>query len=461
MSDLSKIRGLLNKLAIAVVREPDSTAGGTSDLLRARIPASLLIAGGPEFVTLGETQRVLYLQCRGALKSLPELQHLPVADVEGDLWWFVCSVAVRPEAYRDQNYRKQQVDNFLSTRVAPLKEYEVLIRIVGLRLPGGSLTIDNVTFFHLTLEEAANRGIPWTVDGLDLSLGGGFLDTTVAQVRVLAGSADRVPGVARQNLAAALNTLRVCIASFSIAHIWDVEMLQRPGEECLVRSINPPEHVLWSEEQGFSPIERDVAGDLLNETAAMIERLRPIIDRTIPRELGAPFSRALHWIGTSITRENQDDKVVDLCTAMEAILTTKGDPRKGEAIALRMMLLAVAIDKGFNHPRFPYDVYERRSSIVHGSDLNLCGDTEYIQLRRLAIDTLLHAVEFIAANPSVTKPSAMIMALETPERLGEALQFLRAFDDRDTTMVTRYCEEKLRKLQNPAISTMQIELSKD
>ncbi len=57
--------------------------------------------------------------------------------------------------------------------------------------------------------------------------------------------------------------------------------------------------------------------------------------------------RALEWIGESIKRESLDDKIVDICTALETWLVIKSDQIKGEAIAMRMMLLQTQLDKVF------------------------------------------------------------------------------------------------------------------
>ena len=144
-----------------------------------------------------------------------------------------------------------------------------------------------------------------------------------------------------------------------------------------------------------------------------------------------------------ITREYRDHQVVDLCTALEAVLTTLDDGRKGEAIALRSMLLAVALNKPLTDPQEVYSLYELRSRIVHGADLSVSGENDYIKLRSLAEQVLLGVLELNEVSGPFRRPIDLIRRLEKRDRLEKALAWLDYWQDEATKAVAKYGRGRL------------------
>ena len=94
-------------------------------------------------------------------------------------------------------------------------------------------------------------------------------------------------------------------------------------------------------------------------------QIKTIVDRTI------------YWIGKAIEETEYDQKIIALCTAMEVLLTTRSDRRKGEAIAYRMILINLSLEKKFSNPFQILRIYELRSKIIHGSSLLTTTESEY------------------------------------------------------------------------------------
>ena len=175
-----------------------------------------------------------------------------------------------------------------------------------------------------------------------------------------------------------------------------------------------------------------------------IGKLAPLYDGTIQGRFRDALLRSIEWIGVSITRQYRDHQVVDLCTALEAVLTTIDDGRKGEAIALRSMLLSVALDRPFTDPQEVYILYELRSRIVHGADLGVCGENDYIKLRSLAERVLMGVLELYEVSGPFRRPIELIRCLEDRERLEQALAWLDNWQDAATKAVAKYCRKKTR-----------------
>ena len=242
----------------------------------------------------------------------------------------------------------------------------------------------------------------------------------------------------------ALNTLRVCIVSSNPVAISDRWLLQRRGEFHAVRQVDPKTSpVEWGAAKGFRPIGLDLTDPWTASTRDFIRRLGPLYDGTIQGKLRDALLRSLEWIGMSITRESYDHKIVDLCAGLEAVLTTVDDPRKGEAIAFRFMLLSTTLDRPFCPPGVLYDLYERRSRVVHGAALGECGENDYLRLRLAAKEAVLNIIELNRFQGPIDRPSSLIGLLESHGRIEEAIAWLEGCRDNATGKVTKYAKSRL------------------
>ena len=174
----------------------------------------------------------------------------------------------------------------------------------------------------------------------------------------------------------------------------DRQLLQRRGEFRIIREISPESRLISTGGASISdPMNLDFAGPLVNSTNEFLERLTPLYDGTIREGLRDALFRSIEWVGVSLTRENYDHKIVDLFTAMEAVLTTKDDGRKGEAIAIRLMLLSMVLNVVLVDPQWILVLYDLRSRVIHGAALGVSGENDVMRLRPLAERVLLGVIE--------------------------------------------------------------------
>jgi len=117
-----------------------------------------------------------------------------------------------------------------------------------------------------------------------------------------------------------------------------------------------------------------------------------------------------------VIRDELDDKVVDICTALETLLATKDDLRKGECIALRTTLLNTKLNKPFFEPVNVMDLYLKRPDIVHGSARKVCTESDCQIGRRIALDVLIKSLSYIQLN-GITQHRAFIDSLQDDKEL--------------------------------------------
>ena len=268
-------------------------------------------------------------------------------------------------------------------------------------------------------------------------------------MKVEAGSAGKAVEHARKYCERALNTLRFCIgASHWYWPVPDIELLQRLGEHYLIRLINPETSPLargW--QMGFRQIERDISERSAGEIRLFLERLTPLYDGSIKGKFRDRLLRSIDWISTSIIRENHDHKIIDLCTAMESVLTTKDEKKKGEAIAVRSLLLSMTLTKKREAipdiPETIYKLYGKRSEIVHGSSLGICVNSDYTTLRLQAANIVLSIIELVRSETRITRLKHLFEFLESRERLEKAIRRLENQPDKDAAKLAKYAKERL------------------
>ena len=336
--------------------------------------------------------------------------------------------------------------------------YEVMFKIERITFGCEPLAIGNVTFQNLTSEIVE----AWKVDSENalLSPRENAVGHPVGIVEVDGISdVDKAIEYARDEFDHTLNILRVCIGSFGSSRIYDEQLLQRRNGLIAIRQIGiQAGPIKVALDRKFAPIDLDLSEELANSTNEFIGNLTPLYDGTIQDGLRDALLRSLEWIGLSITREDYDDKVVTLLTALEVALTTKKDQHKGEPMAFRTMLLSLTLDNGYFVPSADavYRLYRLRNAIMHDADRGKCEYKDYRSLRRIAQRTILNIIELNSRQGPIEDVRHLAKILETEEILKQAKARFEDWRNREhaedvkgiLNRLSERAEEKLDKLSH-------------
>lgn len=386
-----------------------------------------------------------YFAYHGALALLskePELEHLAASDIDTQLWNWVCELFVNKAEFRTERECKQAVGELLKKLTKPWQEYEVLVTIDHLTLRVRKLEVAGVYFHHLTAKAAAEWGLTGSspMDELLEDVVG----RCVAFTKVKAGSEQRATEKACLKVEDALDTLRAALTTSIRVRFSPQDLPFKRGQQLAVKPVTRNEVTSLRWERTHAPgtvqMTRRMA-EPARKHLALINRF--LDDQTIPEKLQSRVQRALRWIGQSIIKESADDRVVSLCTALETLLTTRNDGRKGEAIALRTMLLGEALQEGFLNPAMVYGLYEIRSEIIHGSAVRVGTDRHSDQLLWLANEMTTYFVRLVTENPSITRHSKLIAFLQEEHRLRAALKWLESSTDPNVKKIAAFASELL------------------
>ena len=390
---------------------------------------------------LTDREADLYLRALHLLEQDEAVEHLKPTTLSESLSDFAYNVWSAP-TQGSPSVRKR-VEGFIASLARPLAEYDVAFTVDHITLGEQTLTVGEVQFQEFTREMAHAWGFVETNEH-DKALLSEALGKVLGIVTVSAGTQEKAVERARQLLDRALSMLRVCCSFLLLGALYDESLLQKRGQFYIVRNRSQERNragVGW--QRGFSPLDLHLTEKTGVKVAESIASLESIHDGTIANPLRDALLRSLEWIGTSTTREQYDHKVVDLCTALESVLTTLSDRRKGEAVALRSMLLSIAVNAGFTHPGRICRLYEMRSRIVHGSEVGMCGKADCVTLYSTARKAVWDAIALNAMEGTIKRPYDLVQLLETPDRVQAAADWLRRWDDPDSGRVLDYAEQVL------------------
>ena len=456
MSIDNSTRNKIESFAHAVVEEPDgANTEGVRGTYVLRTPGFSEISTNAfalntdditGHISLWGKPADLYLETLDALRLDSAVDRLTPAQLQDDFDNFTIELlSVRNTQASNQHAATRLMRAFIERISQPLDGYEVVFGIDNITLGSNSFSIGNVEF--RTFESAYAQ--EWCENSLDEILPNVIYNALIGQsiglVKVEAGTYQKAIERSSEEIDHALNVLRVAIGSHRPGLIYDFQLMQKRKNHYLAKEICS-NGVEVGTRFDTDAMCIDFSGALADSTKEFLNELDSLNDGTIQGRLKDALLRSLAWVGTSITREEHDHKIVDLCTALESALTTKDDRSKGEAIALRMMLLSMALGKMFPRPRTLYEFYEKRSNVVHGSKLGECGESDYRTLRTTTETVILNILDLLGREPNITTPFKLIGHLQSHDRLKEAICWLICWQDKGTTEIAKYALRKRSEL---------------
>lgn len=446
MSFKKEARDCVSQLARLVIDNKDKRQDLQFGFKSGPIPDDIEVdrSEGDSLFIYGE-EYAYYRKCLGYLREEIGLEYMADREIDRELWHLVCEILIESDNFKKPATLKQKLTSFEQLILKPLEKYEVLVPIHNLKLGENAIKIAGVKMFEMNEETAIQWGI---VRGkpLEDALYEEIADHAVAILPEIGNDLRKVVKRAKENLRTVLNLLRVALTDHTTQlimwKIWDEHMLFRQGEHYAIRKEGNPDSVSVGWERSFRSLELVVDSKIQKQIDEIDNFTQDLFyPRGIEGRIRDQLIRAIEWTGNSITREDEDDKVVDLCTALETLLTTEQDKKKGECIALRMVLLRVLLDKPFFLPAQLLYIYEKRSEIIHGSKRRICTTSDYNTARMITIEVFRDVLAYIREN-KITKHSAFLSGLQRDKKILEkAIDWLRQFNDEHYNDIRKVAEE--------------------
>jgi hypothetical protein len=368
----------------------------------------------------------LYFECLHGLKSAShdgDLEHFTVREVRQLLWRFVSESWLMRESL-DREATLGRVEEFVSSVTKPQQDWEILWEIELLELTE-AVKVGDVEFIRLSedlvTEWARPKNHPWSE--IDQTLIGRAFARTIAR----AGTNEKALDRAVPLIDDALNILRVAISKGGFVPAF--QRLQRRGLYYYALPGGNPTGSHAGARANSLATSLGIQGELREVVMSELDSWELVLGDELPAPIREPIHRALIAIGQSMTRTDVDTKILDLCSALEAIFSTEKEPLKAQRIAIRYMLTGLALDDPsyVTHPLEIYDLYLKRNQIIHGSARRVCTDKDYSDLLYVAKDSIRRVLAVAKNEPSLAELNDLFRHIEKLESLQTVFEFLQDY----------------------------------
>lgn len=430
-------RDKVRKLLHALLEEPDTKRIATS-VEQESFPPRMSLS-----YVLGERLSAMYYATLNVLMRELVPQYVSQSDLAQAFWKLFGKIAANPAGYHIRGRLTKRLDKFVEEWERPLKLYEVAYRISNLNLGRGFFSFGHVRFFTMNATELSQWGISKENPLLSHEYDD-FAGQPVATIQVKAADNARAFETGLREVLFGLDLLRLAGVRDLIPRLDDEMFLWKLEGRWMARQINPPQPCpSWGWYRTFRPLIVDMAGHIRKGLEPENSNLLAIANGELPEEITSHLERAISWISSSVTREQFDSKVVDLCTALEIMLLPGYEGgRKGQIIDLRHRLIGGDWVSGGI-----LQLYELRSKIVHGSALNVSRYLDYWYLLHMCFEALKLLVNHAKRNPQMQTLEDLIKTVETKEKLEDFVHKIGVFEGKRARQVKQAAKRCLNDLR--------------
>lgn len=380
-------------------------------IIVSKVPKDLLPSDhqGGQFLSIGKELYQDYISIYNEYRSNINIEYLSNNELNDKLWYLFCEIYLNTNNYKSGEQINKKITSFISDLCKPINEYKIFLSIENLDETIGQINIWDFSILKFSSEEFDIRFDK--SKALDV-IKDKFVDVALMSFSESGNNYSLICERARAKARFNIKILQMYLRNSYILH--DDQMLFSISDFILIENISNSEDVHWNFHHQRKPLK-------LGSIKAFEELFRLAEDHYLKLNDLAPrianrVKRTIHWIGESIREENYDTKIIFLCTAMETLLTTKNDGKKGEKIAYRTLLLENRLSIPLSDPFSLLLIYELRSEVIHGSGLSISGRTEYYTMLNATKKIFNNYINFVHQN-NIKKHSTFIKSLESKDDL--------------------------------------------
>lgn len=363
-----------------------------------------------------------YDQVFQKLKEDQRTEHLKPRQLKKHLRELVIDICMNRKDYaREIEKLSGRIDEFLDEIVKPLKVHEVIFKLEESEPVGSELSLPSGKVIPISKEQI----LDWGVRDDEY-----FSQRVIKEFPNSSGLLVEEKGTKRKYVAdrareKAENLIQQARLFFLESVYTDDKNLQFDvSDEYAIRLKGQSDSTTagWSrgDYKSLDTPLPDPSNETFNSVKEFFSEYQDI-DGTLKNR----FKRSIFWIGESVEMIDYDQKVVSLFIALESVLVTEDERKKGERIAFRMIELAILKGDGkFMWPAEVLQFYEEiRSSVLHGSDRQVANEAIYGKLNRFTRRTLKQAIDLVA-DEDIKKISKIKDQLYQSDAFDKAVDWL-------------------------------------
>jgi hypothetical protein len=432
----------LKKLLSLIIKEPQNNENLSSPrrIFSGGIPNEFLSEEMKKFqqtsLVLRDEEVILLDESLKKLREDLRTEYLKESELKNRLWYLVCEIWTKRKEIKNSKELKLEINSFIEDICKPLEEYEVIFKVHNLRIKKKTRIWDCI-IYNYSKSTLIRKGFTHTIKDFSKEIKN-FEKQTLISLTVEGNNSSLVTERAREKGNKMIKLLQTYLSEMPF--VVNEQLLFSLSKDSAIKKKSESKIIGLNWHRDFSPLEFDYEEQFERFTNKANEHFTLV--NSLPNKLKEIIERAIFWIGKSVSEENFDLKVASLCTALETLLTTKQDGRKGERIAYRTALLKRHFEESITHPRHILWLYLIRNDVVHGSKIGIASKSEYHSLLLLSREMLDYYIRLANQN-SLKKPTDVIKSLNESIYARELLDWLRLFPDEHSFEITKVLEEDI------------------
>jgi Apea-like HEPN len=385
-------------------------------------------------------EKNLYDKSFFELRKDKRTEYLDDRELNDRFWQLVSDVIEENVKFRKPLELKKKIEEFLNDLLKPIMKYKVLFKINNL-----DTKIEEIVFWDCTLAWYEKQNLfDWGFTE-DRNICFDYKRFENCNLIIIDEEGNNTSEIVKRARIKANKKIRILQTYLKLDYTQDIQLLFEVSQEYAVRSEMDNKLVSGGFDHRTSPLIYDSptflakASEKANADYALI--------KDFPPKIKDQLERTLYWIGLSISESEIDLKITFLCSALETLLTTKNDNRKGEKIAYRGYLLSKEVDPDgfYRQPHMILRIYELRSIIVHGSDFGITIEKDYLNSLRFVKHTFSNFIKFTKEH-RLTKQSKIYKTLLESKHIIPLMSWLdNYFDDKSSKSILESIKEDLFK----------------
>jgi len=385
---------------------------------------------------LTDEEVILLDESFNKLRKDSKTEYLKDSELKNRLWYLVCEIWIKRKEFKNSNELKTKIHSFVEDICKPLKDYEVLFKIHNM-----DANLEEVFFWDCKITKYDKTSlINWGFQEKKFYIRkiNDFENQNLIIVSEKGNNSAEVTKRARVKANKRLRTLQTYLKE---GYIHDFQLKFEISEEYAIKEIGNTKIIGTGFNRINSPLNYDYTNLIIENAEKANEDY--LLIKKFPSPIQDMLERTLYWIGLSISEIEIDIKIAFLCTALETLLTTQDDGRKGERIAYRGYLLAMEAgsDNLYSQPQNILRVYDLRSKVVHGSYFGIATNEDYRYLLQFTKRTFKNFIIFANIN-NLNRQSKIYKKLLESKHLIPLLSWLDSFWERE------YKKNKMVQFQN-------------
>ena len=406
-----------------------------------QVPADLNPAADRRVLVLLGKEYWFYRTSLDCLCAEPSLEYLDRGQIDKLLWHLVCETTGSTGNSRTVQGNKKRLTEFTGKHAREILEYEVMIPIDHLDTGEKQLQVRTVLLRRMTSADLREWGIKIekTLEELNAR--------TFAVTKEKGTNPKKVIERARKQIGEDFDILVAALAARR--QIWDEQLMFDLAEIAFAKDPSGVVHGWW--ERSYKPIDILLAADSDEELSKDIKSLTDFLGGTkVAPKMKERLKVCLANLRKAAQAEKFDDKVNFLFSELEALLQTRDDRVKGEAIAARLMLLSTEATGKFFDPALTLALYDlRRSRTIHGEKIDLAHEKEYQDLLIRTNEAIRAFVDIVGREKMNSRP-ALFEWLLKQGKVPNLIAWLKGRDSEDAERLKKWFEDQTRSLAGPA-----------